>query len=268
MESNDQLNLEQALAKTEADAAATLKVANALISSLRKFHGAAKTGNLRELRASIEAGERAMASLRQQFANAREGWIFDEERYFANGLYSQEVVATGQQMGVGIFTRDERLYCYPALIRVSPNEKAVFIDKKRENCIRPSVLVSRLKELQRKPPRFRPEAFLTVLFEAYSNVVARRGKEDLVRTAPVVPLVDIYELLTLFPGLSREYAKQEFARDIYLLHRSGVDTTRNEARVSFPISRGVQSKTLSVIDETGEEKRYYGICFSPASKDH
>ena len=47
MESNDQLNLEQALAKTEADAAATLKAANALISSLRKFHGAAKTGNLR-----------------------------------------------------------------------------------------------------------------------------------------------------------------------------------------------------------------------------
>jgi len=69
-----------------------------------------------------------MAGLRQQFANAREGWTFDEEGYFANGLYSQEVVATGQQMGVRIFTRDERLYCYPALIRISPNEKAVSID--------------------------------------------------------------------------------------------------------------------------------------------
>jgi hypothetical protein len=31
-------------------------------------------------------------------------------------------VATGQQMGVRIFTRDERLYCYPALIRISPND--------------------------------------------------------------------------------------------------------------------------------------------------
>ncbi|SRR6266496_4305705 len=112
------------------------------------------------------------------------------------------------------------------------------------------------------------EAFLAVLFEAYSKVVAIRGKEDLLQIAPVVPLVDIYELLTLLPGQSREYSKQEFARDIYLLHRSGVDTTRNEARVSFPIGRGVQSKTLSVIDETGEEKRYYGICFTPASKEH
>jgi hypothetical protein len=268
MENNDQPNLEQSLAKTEADAAATLKAANALISSLRKLQGAAKTGSLRELRASIEAGERAMASLRQQFANAREGWTFDEEGYFANGLYSQEVVATGQQMGVRIFTRDERLYCYPALIRVSPNEKAVFIDRKREKRIRPSVLVTRLKELQRKPPRFRPEAFLAVLFEAYSKVVAMRGKEDLLQTAPVVPLVDIYELLTLLPGQSREYSKQEFARDIYLLHRSGVDTTRNAAKVSFPISQGIPGRTISVIDEGGEEKRYYGICFTPASKEH
>jgi hypothetical protein len=266
MESNEQLNLEQSLAKTEADAAATLKAANALLSSLRKFHGAAKTGNLRELRTALEAGERALVGLRQQFANAREGWTFDEEGYFANGLYSQEVVATGQQMGVRIFTRDERLYCYPALIRVSPSDKAVFIDRKRDNCIRPSVLVTRLKELQRQPSRFRPEAFLAVLCEAYTNVVARRGKEDHVQMAPVVPLVDIYELLTLFPGLSREYSKQEFARDIYLLHRSGVDTTRHAARVSFPISRGTPSKTLSVIDETGEEKRYYGICFTYASK--
>jgi hypothetical protein len=128
MEHDDQLNLEQALAKTEADAAATLKAANALISSLRKLQSAAKMRSLRELHASFEAGERAMAGLRQQFANAREGWTFDEEGYFANGLYSQEVVSTAQQMGVRIFTRDERLYCYPALIMVSPNEKTVFIE--------------------------------------------------------------------------------------------------------------------------------------------
>jgi hypothetical protein len=267
MESHTQQNLEQALAKTEADAVATLRAANALITSLRRFHEAAKTGDLRKLHSSIEAGERAMAALRQQFANAREGWTFDEERYLVDGLYSQEVVATGQQMGVHIFERDERLYCYPALIRVSPNERAVFIDRKRENRIRPSVLVTRLKDLQRKTPRFRPETFLGALFEAYSNAVAIRGR-DLLQTAPVIPLLDIYELLTPLPGQSREYSKQEFARDIYLLHRSGVDATRNGAKVSFPISRGIQSKTLSVIDEVGEEKRYYGICFTQAPKEH
>jgi hypothetical protein len=42
-----------------------------------------------------------------------------------------------------------------------------------------------------------------------------------------------------------------------------MDTTKQGARVSFPISRGVRGKTLTVIDETGEERRYYGIRFFP-----
>jgi hypothetical protein len=263
---HDGHNLEQALSKTEADAAATLKAADALTKSLRQFRAAAKVGNLRELHSSIESAEGAMALLRQQFANAKEGWHFDEERYLANGLYSQELIATGQQMGVRIFERDDRLYCYPALIRVSSNEKAVLIDRKRERRIRPSVLVARLKDSQRKPPRFRAEAFLAALFEAYSKAVAMRGR-DMLQMAPVVPLMDIYELFTLLPGQTREYSGQEFARDIYLLHRSDVDTTRTGAKVSFPIGHGIQRKTLTVIDETGEEKRYYGIAFTQASKE-
>jgi hypothetical protein len=263
---HDGHNLEQALSKTEADAGVTLRAADAVRGSLRRFLAATKTGNLRDLHSSIESAERAMAVLRQQFANAKEGWNFDEEGYFANGSYSRELIATGQQMGIRIFERDDRLYCYPALIRVSSNEKAVLIDKKRERRVRPSVLVARLKESQRKPSRFRAEAFLAALFEAYSKAVAMRGKE-LLQMAPVVSLLDIYELLTLLPGQTREYSKQEFARDIYLLHRSDADTTRTGAKVSFPISRGVQGKTLTVIDETGEEKRYYGICFTQAAKE-
>ena len=266
MESSDRQNLEQALAKTEADAAATLKAANAMMGPLRRFRAAAKAGNLRELHSSIEAAEKAIDVFRQQFTNAKEGWDFDEERYFASGLYPTEIITTGQQMGVSIFERDDRLYCYPVLIRVSPNDKAVFIDKKRENRIRPSVLVTRLKELQRKPPPFRTEAFLEALFKAYSKAVAMRGS-DLLQMAPVIRLIDIYELLTLLPGQAREYSKQEFARDIYLLHRSGVDATRTGAKVSFPFTGRARSKTLTVIDETGEEKRYYGICFTQTSKE-
>lgn len=268
MQNSDRQNLEQALAKTEADATATLKAVNSMLGPLRRFRAAAKAGNLRELRSSTEAAEKAMDVLRQQFTNAKEGWDFDEERYFASGLYPTEIIAIGQQIGVSIFERDDRLYCYPVLIRVSPNDKAVFIDKKRENRIRPSVLVTRLKELQRKPPPFKPEMFLEALFKAYSKAVAMRGK-DLLQMAPVIRLIDIYELLTLLPGQAREYSKQEFARDIYLLHRSGVDATKSGARVSFPASTGTKtpSRTISVITEAGEERRYYGICFTQASKE-
>ena len=268
MQSSDQQSLEHALRKTEVDAAATLKAGDTVRASLRRFLAAAKVGNLRDLHSSIESAEGAMALLRQQFANAKEGWNFDEEGYFAHGSYSKELIATGQQIGVRIFERDDRLYCYPALIRVSPNERAVLIDKKRERRIRPSVLVARLKELQRKPPRFRPEPFLAALFEAYSKAVAMRGK-DLLGLAPVVTLLDIYELLTLLPGQTREYSRQEFARDIYLLDRSGIETVKSGARVSFPASTGTRTpgRAINVITESGEEKRYYGISFTQAGKE-
>ena len=160
MEQSISQNLERALADTEADASAALKASEAVVTSVRKFRAAAKSGNLRELHASIEAAEKAIAGLRQQFANAKDGWRFDGEQYIASGDYTKEVVAVAERAGVRIFERDERLYCYPSLIRVSSNEKAVFIDKKRESRIRPSVLVDILKDRQRKPPRFRPENFL------------------------------------------------------------------------------------------------------------
>jgi len=104
------------------------------------------------------------------------------------------------------------------------------------------------------------EAFLQALFDAYSKVAARGGNDPLL-LAPVVPLVDVYASLHWSPRQTSEYSKNEFARDIYLLHRSGLATTISGAQVSFPISRGVPEKTFTTTDEKGVEKRYYGIRF-------
>ena len=58
--------------------------------------------------------------------------------------------------GVKLVERDDRLSCYPALLRVSPGEKAVYINRKRERRIRPSVFVNLLQEQQARPLSFRP----------------------------------------------------------------------------------------------------------------
>jgi hypothetical protein len=263
MEHGDHQTMEMALAATEGDATAALQAAGALLSPLRRFRAAAQVGDLRELRAALEDAEHALAELRHRFANAKRGWAFNPQHYLASGQYNQEVMDTARRLGVSMFERDDRLFCYPALLRVAPVDKAVIIDRKLERRLRPTVLINLLKDLQDRPPRFRPQAFLSALFEAYSRLVSDRGG-DVLQTAPVVPLVDIYGLLTLLPGQTREYSKQEFARDIYLLHRGDVATTRSGARVSFPISRGVRGKTLTVIDEAGEQRRYYGIRFTQA----
>jgi len=203
--------------------------------------------------------EQAVNALKQQLTNGKEGWDFDEETYLSSNSFTAELLATAKQMGVNIFEQDDRLYCYPFLIRILPNERSVLIDKVRERRLRPSVLVSHLKELQNKPVRFKPEAFLECLFSA---AVAARGK-DRVEEGAVVPLLEVYDLLTLLPGQTKEYTRQEFARDIYLFDQSDLKRTKKGHNVNFPASTGTRSasRTITVITRRGQEKKYYGVSF-------
>src|SRR5215510_8299466 len=232
MEAEHRNSLEEALAKTEMEAEAACKVATGALRSLKKFRTAAQVGNLRDLQKALEVAEQAIADLKRQFTTAKAGWDFDEETYLSNGAFVSEVLATAKRAGVHIYERDDRLYCYPSLIRVLPNDQAVVIDRTRERRLRPSVLVQHLQDLQNKPVRFKSEAFLESLYDAYSTAVKTRGKERS-NTSPVVPLVEIYNLLTLLPGQSKEYSRQEFGRDLYLLDQSGVTTVRSGGVVSF-----------------------------------
>jgi hypothetical protein len=263
MEVDHQNSLEQALVKTEADADAACKAAMAALRSLKKFRAAAQAGNLRELQKAIETAGQAIADLQRQFTTAQAEWDFDEESYLSNGAFVAEVLTTASQAGVNIYERDDRLYCYPSLIRILPNDRAVVIDKTRERRLRPSVLVHHLQELQNRPVRFRSEAFLASLYDAYDTAVRTRGKERR-DTAAIVPLVEIYDLLTLLPGQAKEYSRQEFARDLYLLDQSGVTTVRTGAVASFHAARGNEpaSKIIPIVTKDGQAKAYYGISFT------
>jgi hypothetical protein len=146
---------------------------------------------------------------------------------------------------------------------VLPSERSILIDRTRERRLRPSIVVEHLRTLQERPPRFRPDAFLEALFNAYRVLAQRHGSGALQR-GPVERLAQVYELLTLLPGESREYSRQEFARDIYLLDRSGITKTRDDFVVSYPASTGTKSATgvVTVITETGQERAYWGIAFT------
>ncbi|KAF0194182.1 MAG: Uncharacterized protein FD169_1977 [Bacillota bacterium] len=260
MENNYLNGLEKALAKTESDVDATLKAANSVSSSLKKVRGAVKTGSLRELRKAIEGAEQAIVTLKQQFANTKEGWNFDSESYIASRGFPEELLEMAKTLGVRIFEQDERLYCYPFLIRILPNELAVQIDKVKEKRLRPSALVSHLKALQNKPLRFQLEAFLESLFAAYETLIKSRGTQQVAKDV-VVPLLDIYKLLTLLPGQTKEYSRQEFARDIYLLDQSGATKTKGDFVLRFS-DRGLTRQAIRLITQEGREKHYYGISFS------
>jgi hypothetical protein len=261
-------SLEDALTRTQGDAETTLRAAAGTVAALKRCRTAARDGNLRDLHAALDAAEQAAAALQQHVAALRAGWDFDEDSYFARGAYLREVLDTAQHMGVTIYERDERLYCYPSLVRLLPNDRAVLIDKTRDRRLRPSVLVAHLRDLQRRPPKFRPDAFVQSLAEVYALLVSAQGRGGArgarPSASPVIPLLKIYDTLTILPGQSRDYSRQEFARDLYLLDQSGVVETRRGDVLHFEAGTGTRAAgaTITVVTQNGQEKRYYGIAFT------
>jgi hypothetical protein len=255
-------NLEQVLAEIEEQAGDLVKTTKQVMASFKKIKDAAKVGDLVKLRKLLEEGKSATLSLGCDFVKTQERLNFDEASYLAGKDFRQELLTTAQQMGVNLYEHDGYLFSYPVLLKILHKERAVSIDRIRESRLRPSVLVKRLKEVQNKPLRFKPQTFLEMLYTAYSIVVAGRGKH-LIGKGTVIPLLELYQLLTLLPWQASEYTRQEFGRDVYLLDKMGTITTKNDHRANFHASTGVRdvSRTLTVIAQGGREKTYYGISF-------
>lgn len=254
----DDSTLEGALEAIERSADASVRALSSALKEAKKAKAAAGTGQLREMRLALDGSARLAREAAAAASEARDGWAFDEQGYFGSGAYTKEVLAVAAEAGVQAFESDDRILSYPVIVAVSGSDTTVSIDKKRDKRVRPSVLVRTLRALQSKPPKFKAESFLEALAVAYDLVVARKGA----RAGAVVRLADVYGVLTVLPGSGRDYSKQEFARDLYLLDQSGVTTTRGGRSLQLPASaltRG--SGVLTTVTRSGQEKVYAGITF-------
>lgn len=252
--------IEKAFEEAEADVQTALEAAKRVVAALTRSKTAARQGKIRTLIAAIEAAEQSAATLDQEIANLSECWNFDEESHLRSGAFSKELIEHGRQVGLRISELDSRLYCYPALIRVLPDERSIQIDKTKQLSLRPTVLTAELLRLQKRPARFRPAAFLEALYAAYKVATERKQKRTI---GTVVPLPEIYNLLTMLPGQARDYSREEFTRDIYLLDQSGQDTTKDGSRIEFHAGAGAKlaKGTLSIVTQHGTERKYHGISF-------
>lgn len=254
--------LEAALEATEERVDAALRATLALMRELKKAKTGAERGQLRELRRALSAA----AVLAGDAARAADGgaasFDFDEQEHLASGSYTQELLEAAAAQNVSMFEADERLLCYPSLIKVLPGDAAVEIDRRREKRLRPSVLVGLLATTQARPPRFRPEPFLKSLESGY-DLVRSQGQQ---RDGAVVRLVDVWGVLTLLPGQQREYTRPEFARDLYLLDSSAVATAKSGRALRWHASTGTRgSGTLATVAQTGQQQLYWGISFTDRS---
>jgi hypothetical protein len=245
--------LETSLASFQSQVESTLDRANSLTKRLKRLKTAAQTGDLREIDKSLADLKGLAEGVQQQ--SAALAFEFDDTGYFPEAFLA-ELLEAAKAKGLNVFAQDGKLYCYPLLVRIKASERSVQIGKKTERTIRPSALAEKLRQLQSKPARFQSSAFLNLLYRAWKHCVAKND-------SPVLTLAEIYDVLTLMPGSAKEYTRDDFARDLYMLDRSGVTAMDSGIEFQFSAATGTRnaSNTFICIAEDGSEKRYYGIAF-------
>ncbi|MBO0822752.1 MAG: hypothetical protein J2P27_02705 [Actinobacteria bacterium] len=262
-ETTSATSLEAVLELTEGNAEAALRSAGSLTRELRKAKAAAASGQVRELRRAADAAAILAKDLADAVQQTRTSLAIDESSYLASGDYAKELLARAAERGLPVFEEDDRLFCYPSIIRVLPADSVLEIDRKRERRLRPSFLLELLADRQARPTRFRPEHFLESLAKGYDLVVARGGK----KADAVVPLQDIWGVLTLLPGQAKEYTRPEFARDLYQLDQSGVQQTKDGRTIRLHASSGTRSAgVLRTVSRSGQLQLYWGVSFSSGTQ--
>ena len=262
------ISLEQAFSDTERAAESALKAARDLGTQARALQRAAKSGNIAAIRREQNRLAEALSSLQQEVQNAASSWPFTDQavEQYLNERYMDELKTAAAKVDLEVYERDGNLISYPSMVRVLPREKAVRVDRKKNSAIRPSYLADLLRKNQTKKSGYPPDRFLESLYKVYSGILSREDSGRLVKSdGVVVPLIKIYTLMTALPGVTREYDRSDFARDLYMLDAEGPRQTRRGATVSFPSSTGTRlrsSDLFTFIGPDGQSVEYYGIKFS------
>ncbi len=256
--------LEGACEETQRRIETALKSVARLTSGLKAGQKAARVGDLSALAKALAELEGHLQAARAETLSAAQSWGLSEEEetaYFADGGFTAELVADAAASGLQVSVEEGTIVCYPSLVKVDAARRCVFIDRKPYRSVRPSALVTHLKAVQARPPRFKATQFLESLYVAWDH--ARHLRAGGRRPGPDVRVDHVYAALTIAPGSSREYSKPELGRDLYLLEQSGERVTRKGARVHFGRSTGTKAASgmITVVGEDGRRVDYTSIGF-------
>ena len=260
---------ERAFASVERAAGFTLKSANNAVSGAKALTKATQNGDIAAMEHALENLDKAAADLRQKIADARNSWPFDrreEEEYLSAG-YIDELRRVSAENELNVSRQGETLISFPSIVHVSAADRSVKVDRKKITAIRPSHLVKYLLKAQkswRKPSAARSRRFLEGLYSVYTALTREEFPDAAsANRTRVVPLVKIYETMTALPDVRRDYGRQDFARDLYMVDSEGPSATKNGARVSFPSATGTKSKkqVFSFVGPDGQPVEYFGVRF-------
>jgi hypothetical protein len=254
-------DLDAALDALDASLAAAERHSAILLAQVRSLRRHTATGALAGLPRKLDQLRSAAEMVTSSAASAAGAFEFDDAAAFTDGTYLKALFEAANEKGVTLVDRDGRITCFPILLKLEPSIPAVRIGRKLERQLRPSVLASLLKQAQEKSA-FNAEAFLELLFRAATHLARESERADEPRPGAVVPLLDIYDLLTLRPGAASDYPREAFAVDVLRLDRLPDTRTRRGYGFRLPASTGTKGRSrLTVYDESGVEHVYVGVAF-------
>jgi hypothetical protein len=256
--------LEQRLAEADRRAAG-------LHAAIRKGLRAAREGAAAALPDALAQSRRQLGDLAATLEEATALPVPDLAAAFRDGSFATELKAQAEAAGVRVVERDGRITAFPLIVRLEPRAQAVRFGRKLERRVRPSFLTGLLRAAQLRPDRFQARGFLDRLFAAYRPLAAAiepGWRAEAGAPGPLVPLLDLHDLLTLLPAAASDYPVEEFAADLLRLDRAPDATTGDGRRFAYAAATGTKGrKRLTVFDEQGGQHEYFAIRFTSGPDD-
>jgi len=256
--------LEKTLDEAGVFSSSAEKVARECASLLGRLRKSLSVGDMVQVRRGLAELQRKRSVLESEYAQVLEALAFDESTYLDSSAYLDEVAAAADAAGIRTWRKDNSIQSFPISLTVQGRRSCILLGKRRETRLRPSVVAQELLQLRNAKSAMEERSFLEILYNAYRVLVPRDGGSQSLGGG-VIPLMQVYSMLTLLPKTAKEYSIQDFAVDVYRLDQSRLQHTADGAVLSLPASTGTRntSGALSVIAESGEEVWYYGVSFLP-----
>jgi hypothetical protein len=137
----------------------------------KKINKSLQRGEVKDIILSTKLLQNKLNEISAHGTSIEQIWKFDLAQYIDSGSLSEEIISVGKIAGLNIVKRDNRLYSYPSMLKISPKDTAVYINRKRMSTIRPSQIVEFLKVQSNRKATYKPIVFLEALFKCYTYIL-------------------------------------------------------------------------------------------------
>jgi hypothetical protein len=248
---------ERSFAAAERNLGDAAKQVEVLRKNIREADVATRSGDLRTLAKSAQAAQSMLESLRANLSELLSLLNHDFAADMRSGAYAEEIAAAAIRANLkGVRVVQGAIFSFPLVLRPLADKLALQLGKQRSAAIRPSVVVQTLaKKRAYQMPRNVAQRLVDSVERAF--LLATGGQVN-----RGVPIRDIYQYLTLLPGVAAEYTELDFVADLYAIERAAVMESTSHRKLSLPASTSTTGRNvIRITTEEGEERLYSSIRF-------